>query len=156
MCVHLCAHEVIGTVLSLFCGDRQREKFRTGPRQSHAQWWVPNRTPRPFPAWHIYHRLSLLASRLLFCLWMQRLLLCLHNFCEMLSVSPADTAEPFLDHFCLRMLSAYMVSEVWTKSLRDFLVLCLSQWGYEHRVVSSFMWGNSCLQKKILSHTKEL
>lgn len=78
-----------------------------------------------------------------------------HNFCEMLSVSPADTAEPFLDHFCVRMLSAYMFSVVWTKSLRDFLVLCLTE-VMNTCVVSSFMQGNSCLQKNKSSHTEGL
>lgn len=44
VCVHLCAYEVIGTLLNLFCRDRWREKFRTRPQQSLAQWWFPNRT----------------------------------------------------------------------------------------------------------------
>lgn len=77
VCVHLCVHEVMGTVLSLFCGDRWREKFRTGPWQSHAQWRISNGTPRPLTAWHFYHLLSLLVSILLWCLWMQQLLICL-------------------------------------------------------------------------------
>jgi len=43
MCVHvlLYARKVTETVLSLFCGDRWREKFRTGPWQSHPQRQVP-------------------------------------------------------------------------------------------------------------------
>lgn len=71
--VHLCVQEVIRTVLSLLCVDGQREKFRTGPWQNQVPWWVPNRTPRTFAAWHIYHQLSLLASTLLYCVWMQQL-----------------------------------------------------------------------------------
>lgn len=144
--VQLFAHGLIGTVLSLFCGDRGREKFMTLTKScsNHDRFLTE---PQDHSLTDTFVISSAFYEAHIFCyLWMQQLLLCLAQLAVLLSVSPPDRAE---DAKCIQGFLRF------GQIISEFLVLCLPE-VMNTCVISSFMQGNNCLGKKKSSHTKEL
>lgn len=154
--MYIYMHEVIGTALILFCGDRQRTSEQDFNKAMLSGGYLTGWVPIPFAAWYVYHQLSLLASTPLCHLWRWWLLICLAQLLGDALRQPSWYSWALLgpplpeDAKCVH---AFWGSDTISQRLSG----TLSHWGSLSPVWSVCSCEEIAASKKtLLSHTEEL